>query len=492
MELVNIDRCLVDGAWRKPGGEAITILNPATEEPALTVTDASTSDIDRAVAAARRAFDSSDWRWKSPQERLALLTAAMDEMHKRWQAELAPAFNTVCGTPITVARGFEAGATGILEDLTHTIKDFAMEEVVVGVGGRAGPGRPARLIHEPVGVVAAIAPWNGQLYLTLTKLLPALAAGCTVVAKPGPETAIEATVLAEALQSAGVPDGVVNILPAGREAGRHLVEHPDVDMVAFTGSTAAGKAIMASVSGRLARLSLELGGKSAGIVLDDVDMATTAGQLLSGTILMTGQACALLSRILVPRSRHDEVVEAFRAALAAVPFGDPTKPETLLGPLVNKVGADHVLDLIGSAVGEGAQVVAGGGRPAAFDRGFYVEPTILTGVDNTMRVAREEVFGPVYAVIPYDTEDEAIRIANDTPFGLAGAVLTADPERGERVARRVRAGVMSVNGFGLDPGVPFGGFKQSGIGRENGRAGLNMFLETKAVHYPNGGGPAAG
>jgi betaine-aldehyde dehydrogenase len=367
-----------------------------------------------------------------------------------------------------------------------------MEEVVVGVGGRAGPGRPARLIHEPVGVVAAIAPWNGQLYLTLTKLLPALAAGCTVVAKPGPETAIEATVLAEALQSAGVPDGVVNILPAGREAGRHLVEHPDVDMVAFTGSTAAGKAIMASVSGRLARLSLELGGKSAGIVLDDVDMATTAGQLLSGTILMTGQACALLSRILVPRSRHDEVVEAFRAALAAVPFGDPTKPETLLGPLVNKVGADHVLDLIGSAVGEGAQVVAGGGRPAAFERGFYVEPTILTGVDNTMRVAREEVFGPVYAVIPYDTEDEAIRIANDTPFGLAGAVLTADPERGERVARRVRAGVMSVNGFGLDPGVPFGGFKQSGIGRENGRAGLDMFLETKAVHYPNGGGPAAG
>jgi betaine-aldehyde dehydrogenase len=492
MQAANIDRVLVDGTWLTPGGETITILNPATEEPALTVTDSSTADIDRAVAAARHAFESSDWRWRSPQERLALLTTAMDEVHRRWAAELAPAFNTVCGTPITVARGFEAGPTGILEDLTRTLKDFALEDVVVGVGGRAGPGKPARLIHEPVGVVAAIAPWNAQLYLTLTKLLPALAAGCTVVAKPGPETAIEATVLAEALHTAGIPAGVVNILPAGREAGRHLVEHPDVDMVAFTGSTAAGKAIMATCASRLARVSLELGGKSAGIVLDDIDLSVATGQILSGMTLMTGQACALLSRIVVPRSRHDEIVEALAAGLRAVPFGDPTKPETLLGPLVNKAGQDHALDLINHALAGGATAVTGGGRPAEFDRGYYVTPTIITGVDNTTRVAREEVFGPVYSVIPYDTEQEALRIANDTPFGLAGAVFTADVERGERIAGRVRAGVMSVNGFGLDPGVPFGGFKQSGIGRENGRVGLSMFLETKAVHYPNGGGPAAG
>jgi betaine-aldehyde dehydrogenase len=491
MDVATIDRALVDGDWLRPGGPTITIDNPATEEPALRVADATTADVDRAVAAARRAFETSDWRWRTPQERLAVLSTAMDEVHRRWAAELAPAFTAVCGTPVTVAGAFGAGATGILDDLTRTIKDFGLEEVVVGVGGRAGPGKPARLIHEPVGVVAAIAPWNGQLYLTLTKLLPALVAGCTVVAKPSPETAIEATVLAEALHAAGVPAGVVNILPAGRDAGRHLVEHPEVDMVAFTGSTAAGKAIMASCAGRLARVSLELGGKSAGIVLDDVDVAVATRQLLTGTTLMTGQACALLSRILVPRSRHDEIVEAFAAGLEAVPFGDPTDPKTLLGPLVNRVGADHALDLIGSALGAGARAVTGGGRPAAFERGFYVEPTILTGVDNTSRVAREEVFGPVYAVIPYDTEDEAVRMANDTPFGLAGAVFSADTERGERVARHIRAGVMSVNGFGLDPGVPFGGFKQSGIGRENGRPGLEMFLETKAVHYPAGGGPAA-
>jgi aldehyde dehydrogenase (NAD+) len=489
MTTLTVDRILVDGAWRTPNGSPINILSPVTEEPVLSLIDASAEDVDAAVAAARRAFESSSWRSLTPRERAAMLAPVAEELRKRWSTEIAPAFTAVCGTPITVANGFSGGASGIFADVARTVESYTTEEIVQGVGGRAAAGRPAKVVSEPVGVVAAIAPWNGQLYLTLTKLLPALVAGCTVVAKPSPETAVEAIVLAEALQAAGIPDGVVNILPGGREAGQRLVSHPDVDMVAFTGSTGAGKAIMAQVSDRLARLSLELGGKSAGIVLEDADTATVSRQLLSGTALMTGQACALLSRILVPRARHDELAEAFGAAIGAVPFGDPNDPATLMGPLVTKVGMNHALDLIDSAKAEGATLVRGGGRPDGFDRGWFVEPTVFAGVDNSMRLAREEVFGPVYAIVPYDTESEAIAIANDTPFGLAGAVFSADEARAEQVARQVRAGVMSINGFGLDPGIPFGGFKQSGIGREGGLEGLRMFTETKAIHRPT---PAPG
>ncbi|MGC9537427.1 aldehyde dehydrogenase family protein [Streptomyces sp. UG1] len=485
MSEFRVDRILVDGSWRTPSGPEIRILNPATEEPALTLVDASREDVDAAVAAARTAFDHSPWRWLSHQERADLLAPAAEELKKRWAAEMAPAFTSVCGTPTTVAQAFSAGALGIFTDVANTAAKFQAEEKIVGVGGRAGKGHPATVVHEPAGVVAAIAPWNGQLYLTLTKLLPALVAGCTVVAKPSPETSVEAVVLAEALKSTGVPDGVVNILPGGREAGQRLVAHPDVDMVAFTGSTAAGKAIMATVSERLARLSLELGGKSSGIVLDDVDTATVARQLLSGTALMTGQACALLSRILVPRARLRELGDAFAEAIGSVPFGDPADPKNLMGPLVSKAGMEHAIDLIESAKKEGATLLRGGGRPAGHDRGWFVEPTVFTDVHNEMRLARDEVFGPVYAFIPYDTEEEAIRIANDSAFGLAGAAFSADEERAEWVVRRLRAGATSINGFGLDPGVPFGGFKQSGIGREGGVEGLRMFTEVKAIHHVN-------
>jgi aldehyde dehydrogenase (NAD+) len=478
------DRILIDGSWRTPQGAELSILSPSTEELALRFLDSGPADVDAAVAAARRAFDSSSWRWMTVGERAALIAPVADELQKRWAGEIAPPFTTVCGTPVTVARAFEGGARGIFTDLVRTAAEFVADEPAMGVGGRAGAGHPARLVREPVGVVAAIAPWNGQLYLTLTKLLPALVAGCTVVAKPSPETAIEAIVLAEALQSVGVPDGVVNILPGGREAGAHLVAHPDVDMVAFTGSTAAGKVIMAQCAARLARVSLELGGKSAGIVLNDVDTSTVAGQLLTGTALMTGQACALLSRILVPRSRQDEIADAFSAAIGSVPFGDPNDPSSMMGPLVTKAGMTHALDLIEAGKSAGAQLVRGGGRPAGYDRGWYVEPTVFKNADNSMRLAREEVFGPVYTFIPYDTEDEAVAIANDSPFGLAGAVFTSDPDRAEKVARSVRTGVFSINGFGLDPGIPFGGFKQSGLGREGGVEGLRMFTETKAIHRP--------
>jgi len=479
-----VDRILVDGSFRKPAGQEIAILNPATEEPALRLYDASTEDVDAAVAAARRAFATSPWRWMSHTERAALLEPISEGLQKRWEAELAPAFTTVCGTPTTVSKAFAAGARGIFADVQRSAAEFHAEQDIMGVGGRAGAGHPATLVHEPVGVVAAIAPWNGQLYLTLTKLLPALLAGCTVVCKPSPETAVEAIVLAEAVQAAGIPDGVVNILPAGREAGARLVANPEVDMVAFTGSTAAGRSIMAAVSDRLARLSLELGGKSAAIVLNDVDTAVVSRQLLTGTTLMSGQACALLSRILVPRARQQEIAEAFTAAIKAVPFGDPTDPATLMGPLVNKAGLDHALDLIDSARTQGATLVCGGGRPADRDRGWYIEPTVFTDVANSMRLARTEAFAPVYAIIPYDSEEEAVAIANDSDFGLAGAVFSADEERAERVARSIRAGAVTVNGFALDPGIPFGGFRQSGIGREGGLPGLLMYTELKAIHRP--------
>jgi len=478
------DRILVSGSWRTPQGAEVSLLSPSSEEVALRFTDASPADIDAAVAAARRAFDSSPWRRMTVKERAALIAPVIDELHKRWAADIATPFTEVAGTPVTVARAFEAGAQGIFTGLARTAAEFVAAEPVTGVGGRAGRGHPARLVREPVGVVAAIAPWNGQLYLTLTKLLPALAAGCTVVAKPSPETAVEAIVLAEALQSVGIPDGVVNIVPGGREAGARLVAHPDVDMVAFTGSTAAGKVIMAQCAARLARVSLELGGKSAGIVLDDADAAMAGQQLLAGTTLMTGQACALLSRILVPRSRQDEIVDAFIAAIGSVPFGDPHEPGSMMGPLVSKAGMERALDLIESGKADGAQLVLGGGRPAGYDRGWYVAPTVFKNADNSMRLAREEVFGLVYSFIPYETEEEAVAIANDSPFGLAGAVFTADEERAEKVADAVRTGVFSINGFGLDPGVPFGGYKQSGIGREGGIEGLRLFTETKAIHRP--------
>ncbi|MDZ7675388.1 MAG: aldehyde dehydrogenase family protein [Acidimicrobiales bacterium] len=319
------------------------------------------------------------------------------------------------------------------------------------------------------------------------KVAPALGAGCTVVLKPPPEAPLSNYVLAEALEEAGLPGGAFNLVPGGREVGEHLVTHPGTDKIAFTGSTAAGKRIMSLCGEQVKRVSLELGGKSAAVVLDDADAETVVPRLVGGAMHLSGQVCGAHTRVLIPRSRYDEFVDAAADAAAAVPVGDPHDPATVVGPLVAERQRDRVEHYVAVAVEEGARIVAGGGRPAHLDRGWYVEPTILADVHNDMRVAREEIFGPVLCLIPHDGDDDAVRIANDSDYGLAGGVWSADDERALRVARRIRTGSVSVNGTASPfPHVPFGGFKQSGLGRELGVEGLAEYLEPRSIGLPPG------
>ena len=342
------------------------------------------------------------------------------------------------------------------------------------------PGSKAMLVAEPAGVVAAIAPWNGPLFLMLVKVAPALLAGCTVILKPAPETPLEAYILAECAEQAGFPAGVINLLPAETDVANELVLHPDVDKVSFTGSTAAGRKIASEVGARIGRVTLELGGKSAAIVLDDYDMAAAAQNLAYTISNLTGQFCTNLTRILVPRAHKDAFVEAMTTAMRGLKVGDPYDPETYLGPMAGKRHLDKVTSYIDKGKNEGVLAV-GGGRPKNLERGFYVEPTLFVDVDNSATIAREEIFGPVACVITYETLDEAIAIANDTIYGLAGSVFTNDAEAAYRVARGVRTGTISQNGLKFDFSIGFGGFKQSGIGREGGLRGIDHYLEYKTV-----------
>ncbi len=349
------------------------------------------------------------------------------------------------------------------------------------------PDRAGIVVHDPVGVVAAIVPWNAPVTLAAWKTAPALAAGCTVVLKPPPEAPLSGFILAEALAEAGVPDGVVNVVPGGREAGEHLVAHPGTDKVAFTGSTEAGKRIMARCAERITRVSLELGGKSAAVVCDDADLAVAIPRIVGGGMHLSGQVCGAHTRILVARARYAEAVEAAGAVAETVPYGDPFDPETVVGPLVAERQRDRVEGYIASAVADGAEIVTGGARPAHLPRGWYVPPTILAGVHNGMRVAREEIFGPVLSFIPVDDEDDAIRVANDSRYGLSGGVWTGEPARGLALARRMRTGSVAVNGsYPPFPLVPFGGLKESGLGRELGPEGLLAYLEPRSIGVPPG------
>jgi aldehyde dehydrogenase (NAD+) len=367
----------------------------------------------------------------------------------------------------------------VFEYYAELIRTFEFERQV-----RAGD-RAALVVNEPVGVVAAIVPWNAPVTLATWKTAPALAAGCTVVIKPPPEAPLSNFILAEALEEAGVPPGVVNVVPAGREVGEHLVTRPGVDKVAFTGSTAAGKRIMSLCGEQVKRVSLELGGKSAAVLLDDADLATAIPRVVGGAMHLSGQVCGALTRVLVPRSCYHEAVDAATAVAESIPYGDPHDPQTVVGPLVAERQRARVEGYIQLAVDEGARVVTGGERPAHLPKGWYVPPTILGDVDNAMRVAREEIFGPVLSFIAYGDDDEAVRIANDSSYGLAGGVWSADDARALRVARRVRTGTMAVNGcYAPFPLVPFGGFKESGMGRELGPEGLANFLEPRSIGVP--------
>jgi betaine-aldehyde dehydrogenase len=392
--------------------------------------------------------------------------------------DLAQTITAEMGSPIMFSHLGQVGATLMVADYyANLAKDFTFEEE------RQGLMANVLVRREPVGVVGAIVPWNVPLYVTMLKLAPALAAGATMVLKPAPESPLSAYLLAEALEEAGLPKGVVNVLPAGREVGEHLVRHPGVDKIAFTGSTAAGMKIASICGEQLKRYTLELGGKSAAIILDDADVDTTLDNLLQVAGLMNnGQACVAQTRVLASRAKYDEVVNGLATRMEAVKVGDPAEMDTEVGPLVAERQRDRVEKYIAQGQEEGAEVVVGGGRPASQDTGWYVEPTLFAKVTNDMRIAQEEIFGPVISAIPFDDVDDAVAIANDSTYGLSGSVWTADAEAGLDIAKRVRTGTFNVNGFMLEPCAPFGGFKQSGVGREGGPEGLAAYLEDKAIN----------
>jgi aldehyde dehydrogenase (NAD+) len=364
--------------------------------------------------------------------------------------------------------------------------EFPFEEERKGVMG------PVLVRREPVGVVGAIVPWNVPLFVTALKLAPALIAGCTVVLKPSPETALDSYLLAEVATEIGLPAGVLNIVTAGRETSQHLVTHPGVDKISFTGSGAAGRHIAALCAQDLRRVTLELGGKSAAVVLEDADLDTSLGHIVSNGLMNNGQACIAQTRILAPKSRYNDVVEALAAKVSALKVGSALDAETQIGPLVANRQRDRVLGYIEKGKEAGARVVTGGGRPADQDRGWFVSPTVFADVDNHMIIAEEEIFGPVLSVIQYDGPDDAVRIANDTTYGLSGAVYGENVDLATDVARRLRTGTVAVNNMSpMDFAAPFGGFKQSGLGRELGPEGLQAYLEYKTITLPNSA-PAVG
>ncbi|GAA4638675.1 aldehyde dehydrogenase [Actinoallomurus vinaceus] len=469
------DRLYIGGELVAPAGTGtIDVVSPHTEEVIGRVPDATPADMDQAVAAAREAFDHGPWPRMAPAERAAVV-ARLTELYAERLGDLSELITAEMGSPITFSQLGQTGqAHAVYGYFAELGKGFAWEEE------RAGMFGPVTVRREPVGVVAAIVPWNVPQFIIALKLAPALIAGCTIVIKPAPETPLDGYVLGELLNEAGVPKGVVSIVAAGRETGEHLVRHPDVDKVAFTGSTAAGRRIGAICGEQLKRCTLELGGKSAAIILDDADLGATMGWLKMASLMNNGQACVAQTRVLASRTRYDEVVDALAETVGGMKVGDPADPATEIGPLVAKRQQERVEGYIRIGQEEGAKVALGGsGRP--HDRGWYVTPTVFAGVTNDMRIAREEIFGPVLTVIPYEDEADAVRIANDSEYGLAGTVWTADNDHGLEIARQVRTGTYGVNMYMIEASSPFGGYKGSGVGRELGPEGLAAYLEYKSI-----------
>jgi len=469
------DKVWIGGEWRLPhSNRTIDIVSPDTEAVVAQVAEADEADMDAAVAAARAAFDHGPWGRFTPAERVEVLGRMSTHLHQR-AGEVAAAWSAQIGAMAGIAAGITHGSNLSFDGIVAMAAQFDFVE------RRATIGAPVGLIaYEPVGVVAAIAPWNVPYGIMLSKVAYALAAGCTVVMKPSPETPLEAYIIAEAAEAAGVPAGVVNLVCGHREASDHLVCNPGVDKVSFTGSTLAGRRIGAVCGERIARCTLELGGKSAAIVRDDFPTAAAAA-LLTGTItMMSGQICAMLSRAIVPRHRHDELADAIAAEMAKVVIGPSHDPASQLGPVAMK----RQLERIEGYIVEGrtsADLVHGGNRPSHLNRGYFIEPTLFANVPNDSRIAQEEIFGPVLSLIPAEDEEDMIRIANDSKFGLNGSVLTHDVDAAYRIGRRVRTGGFGQNGLRMDFGLPYGGFKQSGIGREGGREGFMPYLEVKTL-----------
>jgi acyl-CoA reductase-like NAD-dependent aldehyde dehydrogenase len=472
------DALFFGGRWEPPAtNERIEVISPHSGEVVGSVPCAVEADVDHAVSLARHAFDTSPWPHLEHGVRAEALHRLLTAYSKR-TAEMTEAVITEMGSPRWFAELAQGpGGAAMLSTFLAAADSFDWE--LAGSGHNSG----TVVRREPVGVVGAITPWNVPQLVIMPKLAPALLAGCTIVVKAAPESPLDALLLAEIVEEADVPAGVVSVLVGGREAGEHLVAHPDVDKIAFTGSSAVGRRIAGLCGERLARCSLELGGKSAAIVLDDADLARTAAGLKFASFLNNGQACVAQTRILVSRRRYDEAVDALASMVEGIVVGDPDDPDTYVGPLVAERQQRRVTAYVEQASADGARLVVGGpGRPPDVGPGWYVTPTLFADVDNSMTVAREEIFGPVVCVIPYDDEDDAVRLANDSPFGLAGSVWTKDRAHGRELANRLRTGMVGINGFAPDLWSPFGGYKQSGIGREYGPVGLDAYLEYKSIY----------
>ena len=472
MTPISREHFYINGQWVDPVGKGVLpVVDSATEDVIGSIPEGVSEDADRAVAAAKAAFPA--WSSRPLAERTALMTAVSGKMAERMD-ELAELISHEVGMPLSLS--------GLVQVGLPMMAFGSMESVAAGFTWEEEVGS-SLVVREPIGVVGAITPWNYPLHQIAAKVAPALTAGCTIVLKPSEVAPLNAFVLAEIMHEVGVPAGVFNLVTGlGPVVGERLAEHPDVDMVSFTGSTRAGRRVSEVAAMTIKRVALELGGKSANIVLDDADLATAVPDGISKCYLNSGQTCSALTRMLVPRSKLAEAEELARQAAESFVPGDPFDPATRLGPLVSAAQRDRVRGYIAKGLDEGAVLVTGGAEsPEGLEQGFYVRPTVFSSVTRDMTIAREEIFGPVLVMIPYDSEDEAVEIANDTEYGLAGGVWSGDPDHAKSVARRLRTGQVEVNGGAFNPLAPFGGYKQSGNGREFGSFGLDEFLETKAL-----------
>lgn len=477
VNLSHPEQLFVGGSWVKPHGGYIEIISPSNETVVTKVAEASGSDVDNAVAAARKAFDDGPWPRMTGAERAVYMRRIANGLDAR-SNEIAKAWALQVGMPFAYSLAFAGACRGYL-DYFAELAEKGFEEV------RPAPaGMSCVVVREPAGVAACVVPWNAPLATMLLKVAPALAAGCTVIAKPSPETPLEAMLLAECVAEAGVPEGVFSVLPANRDVSDYLIRRREVDKVSFTGSTAAGRHIASVCGERMARYTMELGGKSAAIILDDAKIETVVNGIMPNLVFMAGQQCAAFSRILVSSRRRDDVIEALSAAMRSIKVGDAFDQSTQMGPLVSKRQLERVCNYINAGAKEGARIVTGGGRPEHLPKGWFVEPTLFTDVDNDMTIAREEIFGPVGVVISYTNVEDAIAIANDSEYGLSGGVFTEDVERAYAVARRVRTGNIGQNCRVVDFRLPYGGFKLSGVGREGGPEGLDAFTELKTIFLP--------
>ena len=476
MRQFKTDSIFIGGDWVLPkSSETFALISPATEDVYAEVPSASTADVDRAVSAARAAYEGPVWRNSTLDERLGILRRLRDLIEANAE-QLAETITVQMGCPITQARAIQVGnAIKAIDAYLDIAPSYPWREV------RRSEGANALVTRGPVGVVAAVSPWNMPLAINIQKVVPAIVAGCTMVLKPSPETPLDAYFLAELLAQAGLPEGVFNVVPADREASAYLVGHPGIDKVTFTGSPAAGRSIAARCGEDLRRVTLELGGKSAAIILQDADLDLAVEAMRLGSFRNNGQICSLKTRVLVHESQKEAVIDRMVALVDSFRIGDPMEDSTQIGPLVSARQRRVVEEYVEAGKAEGARVVAGGGRPTGFSRGWYVEPTIFSEATPDMRIVREEIFGPVVAVLTYRDEAEAIALANDSDYGLNGSVFTSDLDRGLAVASQMHTGTVELNGSGSGYYAPMGGVKTSGIGRENGAEGLEAYLEFKSV-----------